>query len=359
MTSHYEERMEADLTEIRGKVRKASALIEDQVRKAVHALLTDDRDLANEVILGDRRVNRKIREIDHLCHAFIVRHAPSAGHLRFVSAVLRLDVALERIGDYAGTIGREVVQLSGPPPGTVARDIELISHQARRTLRQALTAFHEADVELAQATHGAADQTDSTLQKVFAELLDVGEKRELPLRDIFGLLRIINLLKRVAEQAENICEQTVFAITGDTGDAKVYRILFLDRRNDCGSLIAEAYARKAFPQSGIYTSSGWDPAPDVDPKLVQFLDASGIDMKGLKPSLLRPIQEEPRHFHVIVALDPEARAHIGTIPFRTVCLEWDVGDCGDFSEARLDQLLKTIAIHVQDLMTILRGSNAR
>ena len=57
--------------------------------------------VANDVVLGDRRVNRKIRDIDHMCHAFIVRHAPSAGHLRYVSAVLRL----EKLGVLKRSVG--------------------------------------------------------------------------------------------------------------------------------------------------------------------------------------------------------------------------------------------------------------
>ena len=86
--------MEADLEEIRERIRAISTLVEDQVGSTVRALLEVGDDLANQVILGDRRVNRRIREIDHLCHAFIIRHSPSAGHLRFVSAAMRLDIAL-------------------------------------------------------------------------------------------------------------------------------------------------------------------------------------------------------------------------------------------------------------------------
>ena len=96
MKAQYEERMQADLNEVRRKFQKVAALVEDQVRDTVQALIGWDKDLANKVILGDRQVNRRIKQIDYLCHAFIIRHAPSAGHLRFASAVLRLNVALER-----------------------------------------------------------------------------------------------------------------------------------------------------------------------------------------------------------------------------------------------------------------------
>jgi hypothetical protein len=40
MSTHYEERMEADLSEIKRKVRKVSDLVELQVERAIESLLT-------------------------------------------------------------------------------------------------------------------------------------------------------------------------------------------------------------------------------------------------------------------------------------------------------------------------------
>ena len=362
--THYEERMQSDLDEIRDKVERLAKLIESQVGDAVHSLLETDRNLANDVVLGDRRVNRKIRDIDHMCHAFIVRHAPSAGHLRYVSAVLRLDVALERIGDYASTIGREIIQLSGRPSERIIRDLELISHQARRTLHQALVSFQNGDADLANETYGMASQTDSTLEKVFEELLAAGKGQEIPLRDVFALLRIINLLKRVAEQAENVCEQALFSVTGETKDPKSFRILFLDERNDGVSQMAEAYADKAFPESGSYQSAGWNPVDALDPGLVEFMDRNGFDMRANRPSLLRPIHEEPRHWHIVVGLHHEAREHIPFLPFRTLFLDWTNtvsvdGHPEDLTERQMDEALKSVKLGVRDLMLTLRGPDAR
>jgi phosphate transport system protein len=361
MSTRYEERLETDLEVIRERVHSTSELVEDQVREVVHALLEDDQELASKVILGDRRVNRRIRDIDHLCHAFIVRHSPSAGHLRYVSAVLRLGVALERVGDYASTIGREVVQLAGKPPKRVARDIELISQQGRRTLHEAIASFHSADVERARTTYGLADQTDATLQKVFAELVRAAEKEKAPIRDIFRMLRILNLLKRVAEQAENICQQTLFAIAGETKDPKVFRILFIDETDDCATQMAKAYCQKAYPESGVYSSAGWTPAKRLHPGLVEFLESKRVNLHDAKPVRLRPVQEEPLHFHLIVGLHPGARDHVEDLPFRSVFLSW--GFRGGLPEAatkkQFNALYKKIAANVQDLMHTLRGRDAR
>ncbi len=359
MSTHYEERMEADLSEIKRKVRKVSDLVELQVQRAIEAFLTDTVDLANQAILGDRQVNRRIKELDYLCHSFIVRHAPSAGHLRFVSAVMRLSVALERVGDYAGMMGREVVRLSAPPPGTIRRDIEMMGHQARHTLSQALRAFHHGDVALAKSSLGLADQTDFTLDTVIKELIAFGEKGERSLRDLFALQRIVNLIKRVAEQAENVCEQTIFATTGETRDRRVFRILFVDEHNDRSSQIAEAYARKAFPESATYRSAGWNPGGAIDPGLIEFMDQRGVDIRDAVPRKLQPVSSLPEHYHVIVSFSPGARDHLGEIPYRTTLLEWKLGVGAGTDAETLERLYQDLAVRVRDLITTLAGPEAR
>jgi phosphate transport system protein len=351
--------MEADLTEIKRKVRKVSDLVELQVERAIESLLTETIDLANEAVLGDRQVNRRIKELDYLCHSFIVRHAPSGGPLRYVSAVMRLAVALERIGDYAGMMGREVVRLSASPPGTIRRDIEMMGHQARQILNQSLRAFHHGDVALAKASLGLGDQADITLETVLEELIAVGEARERPLKDLFALQRIVNLIKRVAEQAENVCEQAIFATTGEQRERRVFRVLFVDENNDRSSQIAEAYARKAFPESGTYRSAGWNPGRGLDPELVEFMDSRGIDLRSAVPRKLQPVSNLTERYHVIVSFSAEARKHLGEIPYRTTLLEWKHGVGPGSDPETLEKLYQDLAVRVRDLMTKLAGPDAR
>ena len=46
---------------------------------------------------------------------------------------------------------------------------------------------------------------------------------------MMAIFVVFNLFKRVADQAKNICDQTVFAVRGIAKMPKVYRILFLDQ----------------------------------------------------------------------------------------------------------------------------------
>ena len=165
--SHYEKRLENDLSHIREQVRLLAGRVETAVKNAVHALLTGDKELASRTILADGHINRAMREIDSLCHSFIAVHLPSAGHLRLTSSIFRANILLERIGDYAVTICREMFQLSAPPEGAAARGVELMAHEARHVLQQAVQAFDESNVEMARATAPMAEEVQATFSAVF------------------------------------------------------------------------------------------------------------------------------------------------------------------------------------------------
>ena len=360
MKAQYEERMQMDLDEVRRKFHKVATLVEDQLRDTVQALIGWDKDLATKVILGDRQVNRRIQQIDSLCHTFIIRHAPSAGHLRFASAVLRLNVALERIGDYAGTIGREVLHLTTQPPERVTRDIEIIAQQARHALGEALTSFFEEDLERALQMHeGLVRPIDLTLSAVLGHLVELANDRVVPLKDSFALVRINNLLKRVSEQADNISEQAIFSITGEEREPRIHRILFVGHENNRASQIAEAYAEKAYPKSGIYTSSGVNPATELDPALIEFMDERGMDVGHKMPSAFETPLDSVQPYHVIIALEEGVLENINEVPFRTIVLEWPIDIPKGFTQEVLEDLYKMVAVRIQDLMKTLAGPDAR
>ena len=361
--SHYEERLEADLDSLRRRISSIGQRVLEAQKSAVEAILGGDLALASETILGDHAVNREIRSIDKACHAFVAQHLPSAGHLRFVSSVLRLNVGLERIGDYAATLCRLAVRLSTPPPAAMVSDIRLMADQSQLVLSQALDAWDEGNAELARGTIGMARQASRAYNKTFADLLREGTQGTRPIGDLFALQVVLNRLDRVVAQAKNICEETLFTITGETKAPKVYRILFVDEGNGCESQLAAAFARKAFPQSGEYSSAGWRPQESLDPRCQLFMARHGLDPGDAKPRPLNPKREALQQYHVIVSLGGDLRPHVEEIPFHAVVLEWDLasgleGLDQERAERLLEDIFKDIASRVRGLMETLRGKGA-
>ena len=251
--SHLEERLENDLNEIRGRVEKQAERVETAVANAIHALQTGNKKLAYATILNDLPINRTMREIDTICHKFIAVHLPSGSHLRLLSSVIRVNVELERIGDYAVTIARESAQLSKPPEGTMARELDRMASETMLMLRQSIRAFSDLNAEMGRSTKLLADQMESNLDSIYTEMMTNQDRGKV--KDVLAVFVVFTQLKRVADQAKNLCEDAIFAVTGEQKAPKVYKILFLDEDNS-KSRMAEAIARRNYPESGEYTSAG-------------------------------------------------------------------------------------------------------
>lgn len=358
---YFDKRLQKDLDHIRDRVKNVAGQVEHAVKEAVHALLTENNKLAYTTIIGDAAINREIREIDRLCHSFIALHLPGAGQLRFISAVLRIGIGLERIGDYAVTICRVAVQLPNSPKDNIAREIQLMADTARQMLHQSLMAFYENSDGSAKATMVMADQMDRLFASVLEHLgQELGDNR--PIKELFNLLTLFNMLERVSDQAKNICEETIFAVTGITKAPKVYRILFLDEDNSCSSQMAEAIATKIYPDAGIYVSAGRQAAAHLDNSMVKFMQGHGFDVEGVTPKNLVVTSEELADFHVIISLQGPVKSYIDRIPFHTAAFEWDVGAApmdadANAAKQHCEELYREIAMQIHDLMHILRSEN--
>jgi phosphate transport system protein len=356
--SHLEARLERDLNQIRHQIDTQAKLVQAAFERSVHALQTGNTKLAYATVLNDHPINRMMRKIDGLCHSFIAVHLPSAGHLRFISSAIRTNIALERIGDYAVAIARESVKLTTPPGGSIMDTLKLVFADAQQILEQAVSAFHRQSADAASVVIQRADRLERSLELIYKRMLSEisGDK----IRDQLAICIVFNQLKRVADQAKNIAEDTVFAVTGDTKTPKIYNILFLDESNSLRSQMAEAICRMNFPNSGRYSSAGLTPADSVNPGLIEFLNGRGISLQDAATKAVSDLSyDELVAFHVIVSLDNPVSEYIEEVPFLTTALEWDVGPSPEANDrAALDALYRELAVKISDLMTLMRGKGA-
>ncbi len=359
--THYEERLEKDLVLIHDRVAEMAAMVEEALKNAIHALVTGNTKLAYATVLGDLPINRHMRKTEKLCNAFLATHLPPAGPLRQISSIFRTIISLERLGDYAVTICREAVQLSGPPKGPVVREVELLADESFGVLKQATSAFNESNADAARAIKATAARVERTFDMVYSRLVESGQEQSI--KDLFGMFVILSLLTRVADQTKNICEDVLYAVAGETKAPKVYNIMFLDEDNSCQSQMAEAIARKLFPNFGQYTSAGRKPAETMDAHIVRFLESHGLDVSSVRPKALEMVHEELADYHVIVSLQGNIKTYIDEMPFHTVALEWDVGSAPtgldeEQTNQRLEEMYRDTALQVRDFMEILRGEEA-
>lgn len=357
--SHLEERLEHDLNEIRDHIAKMGAEVEQALQNAFHALDTANDKLAFKTILSDLPINRHMRQIDRLCHAFIAIHLPSAGHLRLISSVIRANIILERIGDYAVTIAREAVQLGDTPEGKMSPELKKVSAEAMAVLSEAISSFNSSNAERANHAITMARQVEHEMDGIYAELLEGADAEGGCGRNTMIYLIIFSQLKRVADQAKNLAEEAVFVESGETKKPKVYRILFLDQDNSCLGPMAAKIADKAYHDLGQFTTAGVEPADSLDGNMVAFMQGRGFSFAEVTPRKLDTSREALSEFHVIVGLNQKVLKAVGKIPFRTSALNWKKLEvpAGEDTEA-WEALYKNLALQIRELMALLRGDEA-
>ena len=148
----------------------------------------------------------------------------------------------------------------------------------------------------------------------------------------------------------------MFAVTGEGRGPKFHRILFLDDDNSLLGPLAEAIARKNFPDAGEYHSRGRI-AGVTDPQSIALLQALGVDLDHHRPQALSSHHQELAAYQIIVSLQGPVSAYVEQIPFHTVALEWPTRQpAGGQADLRL--LSREIAVLVSQLMNTLRGQES-
>ena len=237
---------------IRSKVAEMAGLSERALKASLRALVERNRQLAYSVILRDQYIDERETELNQLCLEFLVRQQPVAGQLRFVFTAIQINKELERIGDYAESIVRQVLAVSALEPQPPYAGFTALGNLSIAMLRDAVRSFLEEDPDLAWRTMATEEQGNTMRSAINAELTDLSRKGQLPMAALNPLMTITRRFERVTDQAKNLCEEVLYLCTGEFtkhkgGDA--FRILFFDSNNACLSQMAEGHRQFSGPAS--------------------------------------------------------------------------------------------------------------
>jgi len=205
---HFHEELDA----LRQTLLAMGGLVEDQIRRVMHALIVRDDDLAREVIDRDRQVNAYDVEIDEKCVELLALHQPTAGDLRFLTTTLKIVTDIERIGDQAVNIAQRAVELNREPQLKPYVDLPRMADRAQRMVKESLDAFVSRDTELARRVCGEDAEVDALKEQVFRELLTFMMEDPRTISRAIRLILISRFLERVADHATNIAEMVVYMV---------------------------------------------------------------------------------------------------------------------------------------------------
>lgn len=185
------------------------------VERAVDALKSRDAELAQSVIDHDRVLDDLASDVEERALLLIATQQPMATDLRTISAVIAIASELERIGDYAEGIAKVVLLSLDEPPIKPLIDIPRMATQSIDMLRRSLDAFIERDLDAARTIWEEDDHIDALNDQIYRELFTYMFEDPRKITRGTRLLWVSHNLERIADRVTNICERTIYMITGD------------------------------------------------------------------------------------------------------------------------------------------------
>ena len=209
-----ERHFERDLAELQERLLWMGSLAERSVHQAIHAVLDSDEKLAQNVLEEEDTINDLQIELDDRVVQLLALQQLMAVDLRFVLAVSRINVDLERIGDQAVNIAQSAQRILRHPRVKPYVDLPRMSELAEEMVRDSLNAVVRRDSELAKSVLLRDDQVDHLRDQIFRELLTYMMADSSVVFPTFELILVAKNLERVGDHATNIAEDVIYMVAG-------------------------------------------------------------------------------------------------------------------------------------------------
>lgn len=203
------------LAELHDDLLYMGSIVEEQVRESVNSLLNRNMELAQEVIDNDHNVDNLQKKIDNQCIRLIGLEQPLASDLRNLFTTTKVATDLERVGDHAAHIARTTIRLKDEIELSNLAHIAQIIQIVTRMVKQSVQAFVEKDEEAAYEVSKMDDEIDLLYRSIFTELIITMVKNQEYVHQASQLLFVCKDLERIADHATNICEWTIYLVSGE------------------------------------------------------------------------------------------------------------------------------------------------
>jgi len=206
---------ENELQQVKDEVLVLGSMVEQAILGSVEALKKRDIKAAENILKADRDINKKRFDIENQLMILIATQQPMAHDLRFLASTMEIISELERMGDYAKGIANINIRMGDQPLLKPLIDVPRMAQKDVDMLHRSLTAFIEEDIETAKSIPIEDDEVDALYNQIYRELMTFVIADPKTMERANWLLWVAHNLERVADRVTNICERTIFIVTGE------------------------------------------------------------------------------------------------------------------------------------------------
>lgn len=212
---HISQQFNVELDTVKSHMLEMGGMVEKQVSDAINAILNTDSGVAEHVKEHDKVINQMEVNIDEECTRILARRQPAASDLRLVIAISKAISDLERIGDEAGKIATQALNLSENGEASKGYvEIRMIGDHVSRMLSDALDSFARLDVDKALAVAQEDKFVDAEYGTAMRSVMTYMMEDPRSITTMINVLWSLRSLERIGDHARNISEHVIYLVKG-------------------------------------------------------------------------------------------------------------------------------------------------
>ncbi|SFW11093.1 phosphate signaling complex protein PhoU [Nitrosovibrio sp. Nv17] len=215
-SEHTSKQFDTDLEAVRTRVLRMGGFVEEQIERAIEALISGNENLIDDIVADDHRVNAMEVSIDEVCSQIIARRQPAAGDLRMIMTVIKTITDLERIGDEAEKIARMAKLIYKVDRMHVPRFFEIrhVASIAMEMLHTSLDAFARLDLTAAARVVRQDEQVDEEFRSIMRQLITFMMEDPRKISTALEILFVAKAIERIGDHAKNMAEYVIYMVKG-------------------------------------------------------------------------------------------------------------------------------------------------
>jgi len=205
---------EVELHQLKLEVVNMWKLVSEQMKKSMTALATMDKKLAEEVLLGEKRVNQAEIDIDSHCENIFALFNPVANDLRLVLSLLKINGSLERIGDIAFSVAKFVRKSDGYNYDYLIAQTHTLEmfEEASDLIIDVMKAFETENTQIAQDIFKRDKGLNQLNRSAREFIINYIKQHPQEVEECLRVLSIFRKLERAGDQSKVIAEEIIFYI---------------------------------------------------------------------------------------------------------------------------------------------------
>ena len=214
MASH----LDYQTTKLKRSILELSTIVEENAQKALLAFQRRDSEIAMEVVKKDKLIDSIEIDLEEDCLKLIALYQPVAIDLRMLVSMLKINDALERIGDLSKDISKKVILLNDLPEYSSFFDFEPLFNSVSWMLTNGIDSMLDLNAEQAHVVCKGENEVDKEFLKLESGIINAMEKEPTSLRAYIHQLAVAFMMEQMGDELKKIAEDVIYTV-----EAKIVR----------------------------------------------------------------------------------------------------------------------------------------